>query len=79
MQTKLLSTYLRIDRGTETGKMATIHAYLVNKIGIMDDATDSIIYGPSTSNKIERWWHDLHERLELEVFQSTSEGAVRTT
>ena len=44
--------------------MATIHAYLVNKIGIMDDATDSIIYGPSTSNKIERWWRDLHERLE---------------
>ncbi|CAB4009087.1 Hypothetical predicted protein, partial [Paramuricea clavata] len=26
--------------------------------------TDSVIYGPSTSNKIERWWRDLHERLE---------------
>ncbi|XP_028416829.1 uncharacterized protein LOC114541037 [Dendronephthya gigantea] len=64
LQTKLLSRYLRIDRGTETGKMATIHAYLVNKFEIMDDATDSIIYGPSTSNKIERWWRDLHERLE---------------
>ena len=45
-------------------RMATIHAYLMNKIGIMDDATDSIIYSPSTSNKIERWWRDLHERLE---------------
>ena len=64
LQTKLLSTYLRIDRGTETGKMATIHAYLVNKIGIIDDATDSIIYSPSTSNKIEHAWRDLHERLE---------------
>ena len=64
LKIKLLSRYLRIDRGTETGKMATIHAYLVNKMGIMDDATDSIIYGPSTSNKIERWWRDLHERLE---------------
>ena len=30
----------------------------------MDDPTDSIIYGPSTSNKIERWWGELHERLE---------------
>ena len=64
LQIRLLSTYIRIDRGTETGKMATIHAYLVNKIGIMDDATDSIIYGPSASNKIERWWRDLHECLE---------------
>ena len=54
LQNKVVSRYLRIDRGTETGKMATIHAYLVNKTGIMDDTTDSIIYGPSTSNKIER-------------------------
>ena len=30
----------------------------------MDDPTDSIIYGPSTSNKIERWWRELHDRLE---------------
>ena len=44
--------------------MATIHAYLLNQHKVMDDPTDSIIYGPSTSNKIERWWRDLHERLE---------------
>ena len=30
----------------------------------MNDPTDAIIYGPSTSNKIERWWRELHERLE---------------
>jgi hypothetical protein len=30
----------------------------------MNDPTDSVIHGPSTSNKIERWWRDLHERLE---------------
>ena len=30
----------------------------------MDDPLHSIIYGPSTTNKIERWWRDLHERLE---------------
>jgi hypothetical protein len=60
----MMPRYLRIDKGTETGKMATVHAYLVNKAGIMDDAVDSVIYGPSTTNKIERWWRDLHERLE---------------
>ena len=30
---------------------------------------DSIIYGPSTSNKIERWWKDLHERMEKDLKQ----------
>ena len=25
---------------------------------------DSVVYGPSTSNKIECWWRDLHHRLE---------------
>ena len=63
-ETKVLSINLRIDMGTETGKMATINAYLLNQLKVMDDPTDPIIYGPSTSNKIERWWRDLHERLE---------------
>lgn len=63
-ETKTLPRYLRIDKGTETGKMCTIHAYLANKLGLFDDPVDSIIYGPSTTNKIERWWRDLHHRLE---------------
>ena len=46
------------------GKMATTHAYLLNRHKVMDDPSDPIIYGPSTSNKIERWWRDLHEELE---------------
>ena len=64
-ETEMLPRNL-IDRGTETGKMATIiiHVYLLNKHEDVDDPTDSIIYGPSTSNKIERWWRELHERLE---------------
>ena len=41
-----------------------MHVYLINKLGIMEDPTDSVIYGPSTSNKIERGLRDLHERLE---------------
>ena len=63
-ETEMLPRNLRVDRGTETGKMATIHVYLLNKHEDVDDPTDSIIYGPSTSNKIERWWRELHERLE---------------
>lgn len=63
-QTHKMPRFMRIDRGTETGKMATTHVYLMNKMGIMEDPVDSVIYGPSTSNKIERWWRDLHERLE---------------
>ena len=72
-ETEILPTFLRMDRGTETGKMATMHVYLINKLGIMGDPTDSVIYGPSTSNKIERWWRDLHERLEKFFMSQLSE------
>ena len=63
-ETEMLPRNLRVDRGTETGKMASIHVYLLNKHEVMNDPTDAIIYGPSTSNEIERWWRELHECLE---------------
>ena len=44
--------------------MATIHSYLRDKVGDVDDATDTVLYGPSTQNIIERWWQELLERLE---------------
>ena len=44
--------------------MATLHAYLTSKLGVMEDPTDSVIYGLSNTNKTERWWHELHGRLE---------------
>jgi len=60
-----LPKFVRMDRGTETGKLASIHAYLSHMCGNSEtNATDFILYGPSTSNKIERWWRELHERLE---------------
>ena len=67
---------MRMDRGNETGKMATLHAYLMSKVGNMANPTDAIIYGPSTTNKIERWWRDLHERLEM-YFKIQLEGLLR--
>ena len=41
---RVMPRFLRLDKGTETGKMSTLHAFLVNKAEIMDDAVDSIIY-----------------------------------
>lgn len=62
--TRTFPRFLRIDRGTETGKMCTIHAYISDRLGLFDDPLDSIMYGPSTTNKIERFWRDLHHRME---------------
>ncbi|XP_078487929.1 uncharacterized protein LOC144745874 [Ciona intestinalis] len=55
---------MRLDKGTETGIMATMHAFLRKSHIDVTDASDTVIYGKSTSNQIERWWKELHERLE---------------
>ncbi|CAB3987262.1 Hypothetical predicted protein [Paramuricea clavata] len=44
--------------------MATIHAYLRNANNDIENAEDTVLYGSSTSNKIESWWRELHHRLE---------------
>ena len=54
---------LRQDKGTETVDLATMLSYLVSKYSHDDDETNCVIYGPSTENKIERWWKELLERL----------------
>ena len=53
---RVLPKFLRIYKGSETEKMATLHAYLTSKLGVMEDPKESVIYGPSNTNKIERWW-----------------------
>ena len=60
----MLPGTLRIDRGTETDIMATIHCFLRSKQGDLDDPTACVLHGPSTQNKIERWWRELHQRME---------------
>ena len=62
-----------MDHGTETGKLAAIQAFLHGKRGDMEDATDSVVYGPSTSNRIECWWRDLHEKMEMYFKTQVSE------
>eukprot|EP00112_Aurelia_sp_Birch-Aquarium-sp1_P022851 Seg659.2 transcript_id=Seg659.2/GoldUCD/mRNA.D3Y31 product="hypothetical protein" protein_id=Seg659.2/GoldUCD/D3Y31 len=67
---RIIASKLRLDKGTETGIITTIHGYLRKDNEDMKDmdhdtvCNETVIYGPSTSNKIERWWKDLHERLE---------------
>ena len=72
-ETKRLPFNIRMDHGTETEKLGAIHAFLHDNIGDLDDSTDSVIYGPSTTNKTERWWRDLHERMEMYFKQQLSE------
>ena len=50
-QTRVISAMLRVDRGTETGTMATMHAFLRRHHGDMDPHA-TVIYGPSTANQV---------------------------
>ena len=60
----VLPKRIRVDRGTETDGMTTMHCFLQEKLNNVGDATEAVLYGPSTQNKIERWWRELLERLE---------------
>ena len=66
---------IRIDKGTETIVLATIHTYQRSQQGDLEDASDSVMYGPSTQNKIERWWRELLERMER-YFKRQLDGLV---
>ena len=60
----LLPDNIRIDRDTETDIMSTMHCFHFAKHDDLEGATESILYGPSTQNKIERWWRELLDRME---------------
>ncbi|XP_028412477.1 uncharacterized protein LOC114535309 [Dendronephthya gigantea] len=60
---KVVSKYLRVDKGTENGHMATIHAYLNQQREDVENVEDTVYFSPSTNNKIERWWRELYHRL----------------
>ena len=50
-EARTIASRIRIDKGTETGKMATMHAFLRRNHGDMDPM-DTVIYGPSTANQV---------------------------
>ena len=61
----VIPTVVHIDRGTETDLLATMQSYLFQlNLGDDYDGTDCVMHGPSTQNKIERWWRELHHRME---------------
>lgn len=60
----VLPSRIRVDRGTETGVMCTIHSYLRAQHGDVENGNNCVLYGPSTENKIERWWRELSHRME---------------
>ena len=51
-ENKVMPSYLRMDRGTETGVMSTIHAFLHRHHDMNVDPTATVIYGPSTANQV---------------------------
>ena len=54
-ESRRLPHFVRIDKGTETGVLATIHAYLCSKqvdVENEQEACDRVRYGPSTSNQV---------------------------
>ncbi len=44
----MISKHLRLDKGAETGDMATIHAFIAQIHDDNDEAADTVHYGPST-------------------------------
>lgn len=49
---RTMASILRVDKGTETGVLATMHAYLRQQHGDMDPE-ETILFGPSTSNQVK--------------------------
>ena len=54
-KSKILPNYTRVDKGTETATLSTMHAYLSSlqmNVQTEDEACERVIYGPSTSNQV---------------------------
>ena len=51
-ETRVIASFLRMDKGTETGVMATMHAFLRRNHEDTADGCETVLYGPSTSNQV---------------------------
>ena len=52
LNVSVISCHLRLDKGTETGIMATIHGFLRREHEDVSNAKETVQYGPSTCNKV---------------------------
>ena len=50
--TKVMASIIRVDKGTETGVVATMHANLCQQHEDGMVSVETVIYGPSTSNQV---------------------------
>ena len=50
----VVSNHLRLDRGSETGHMATIHSFIMKDVAkdLSINGEDTVHYGTSTNNKV---------------------------
>jgi len=62
-ETKVIAQNLRIDKGTETGEMSTMHAFLMSELGA-EDPVSSVVFGPSTSNQVKQFLVHIHIKSE---------------
>ena len=44
--------------------MTAVHCYLQERVNNLEDGSETLLYGPSTQSKIERWWRELSECME---------------
>jgi hypothetical protein len=51
-ESRVMASITRLVKGTETGTMATIHAFLRNKHDDDMNPEDAVVYGPSISNQV---------------------------
>ena len=58
---RIVLARLRIDKGSETGVTATMHTILRSGHGNLEDPSESVIFGKSAANQIERWGRELHD------------------
>lgn len=52
METKVIPAMIRVDQGTKTGTMATIHALLCSHYTDVTDPVDKILYGHQLQTKL---------------------------
>jgi len=53
-ETRTMASYLWMNRGTETGTIAAMHAFL-RRHHVDVDPLETVIYGPSTSHQVSLW------------------------
>ena len=61
---RIVLARLRIDKVSETGVTATMHTILRSGHCKLEDLSESVIFGKSAANQIERWWRELHDCFE---------------